>query len=49
MSAQIIDGKEIAAMRRREIAEQVAKRLAHGRAVPGLAVILVSDDSASRI
>ena len=46
--ARIIDGKQVAAAMREEIARQVADLQArHGR-VPGLGVILVGDDPASR-
>jgi methylenetetrahydrofolate dehydrogenase (NADP+)/methenyltetrahydrofolate cyclohydrolase len=49
MPAQIIDGKAIAARLRQEIAGRVAARVATGLRAPGLAVILVGDDPASRI
>jgi methylenetetrahydrofolate dehydrogenase (NADP+)/methenyltetrahydrofolate cyclohydrolase len=49
MPAQIIDGKAIAARLRQEIAGRVAARVAAGLRAPGLAVILVGDDPASRI
>ncbi|OVE73950.1 bifunctional methylenetetrahydrofolate dehydrogenase/methenyltetrahydrofolate cyclohydrolase [bacterium B17] len=47
MTAKIIDGKQIAADMRAEIKEEVAK-LKESNIVPGLAVILVGDDPASR-
>jgi len=47
MSAQIIDGKKIAADIRAELAEEVARLKKQG-IVPGLGVILVGDDPASR-
>ena len=47
MSAEIIDGKKLAAQFRAELKEKVAKLTAEG-AVPGLAVILVGDNPASR-
>ena len=48
MSARILDGKSLAAELRAEIAADAAAfRAAHGRA-PGLGVILVGDDPASR-
>ncbi|MBO4512112.1 MAG: bifunctional methylenetetrahydrofolate dehydrogenase/methenyltetrahydrofolate cyclohydrolase FolD [Victivallales bacterium] len=47
MSAEIIDGKKLAAQFRAELKEKVAKLTAEGT-VPGLAVILVGDNPASR-
>lgn len=48
MSARILDGKSLAAELRAEIAGEVAAfRITYGRA-PGLGVILVGDDPASR-
>jgi methylenetetrahydrofolate dehydrogenase (NADP+)/methenyltetrahydrofolate cyclohydrolase len=49
MSARIIDGKAIAARVRRQVREQVDKRLESGRRRPGLAVVLVGNDPASEI
>jgi methylenetetrahydrofolate dehydrogenase (NADP+)/methenyltetrahydrofolate cyclohydrolase len=49
MSANIIDGKSIAARVRGEVRERVQARLAAGRRAPGLAVVLVGDDDASSI
>lgn len=49
MSARIIDGKEQAARLRAGIAERVRQRLAAGRRVPGLAVVLVGSDPASEV
>src|SRR5690606_2516909 len=49
MTAQLIDGKAIAAKTRQHIAEQVAKRRALGLRAPGLAVILVGEDPASQV
>lgn len=49
MSANIIDGKAIAARVRGEVRERVQARLAAGRRAPGLAVVLVGDDDASSI
>jgi methylenetetrahydrofolate dehydrogenase (NADP+)/methenyltetrahydrofolate cyclohydrolase len=48
MTAQIIDGKAIAAKLRAEIAIEVTK-FAGRAAVPGLAVVLVGNDAASQI
>ena len=47
MTAQIIDGKQIAADMRAELKEEVTKLTKQG-IVPGLAVILVGDDPASK-
>ncbi|NOX93110.1 MAG: bifunctional methylenetetrahydrofolate dehydrogenase/methenyltetrahydrofolate cyclohydrolase FolD [Gammaproteobacteria bacterium] len=49
MSAQIIDGKAIAAELRRDIKARVEQRLAEGKRAPGLAVILVGADPASQV
>ncbi len=49
MSAQIIDGTQIAARLRRQITEKIARRLREGHRAPGLAVILVGSDPASEI
>ncbi len=49
MSATIIDGKAIAAGIREEIRQRVQQRRRHGLRPPGLAVILVGDDPASRV
>ena len=46
MTATIIDGKSTAAAKRAEVAQQVAALAEHG-VVPGLAAVLVGDDSAS--
>ena len=48
MSAQILDGKEVAAAVRDEVAERVAV-LAKKAKVPGLATVLVGDDPASHV
>ncbi len=47
MSAEIISGKELAQTKRNEIAEEV-KTLSQDGIVPGLAVLLVGNDPASR-
>ncbi len=47
MSAKIIDGREIAARMRAELKTEIEKLKARG-IVPGLAVILVGDDPASK-
>jgi len=49
MSAQILDGKAIAADLRATIKDEVATLLAAGRRVPGLAVVLVGEDPASQV
>jgi methylenetetrahydrofolate dehydrogenase (NADP+) / methenyltetrahydrofolate cyclohydrolase len=49
MTAQIIDGKTIAATIRSGIKEQVAKRCAAGQRAPGLVVIVVGDNPASQV
>ncbi len=48
MVARILDGKSIAADLRAEVAAAVAEMKAASGAVPGLAVVLVGDDPASR-
>lgn len=47
--SHIIDGKAISAQIRREIAEQVAVLKAERGITPGLAVVIVGDDPASRV
>lgn len=49
MTAQIIDGKRVAAGLKGELALLVSDKLAQGARQPGLAVILVGDDPASTI
>jgi 5,10-methylene-tetrahydrofolate dehydrogenase/methenyl tetrahydrofolate cyclohydrolase len=49
MSAEIIDGKAIAAQLRGEIAERVAERVKAGLPQPGLAAVLVGEDPASQV
>ncbi|MFK5913769.1 MAG: bifunctional methylenetetrahydrofolate dehydrogenase/methenyltetrahydrofolate cyclohydrolase FolD [Woeseiaceae bacterium] len=49
MSAQIIDGKKIAAELRQTLKSRVDKRLADGLRKPGLAVILIGKDPASEV
>ncbi|WP_027855173.1 bifunctional methylenetetrahydrofolate dehydrogenase/methenyltetrahydrofolate cyclohydrolase FolD [Marinobacterium litorale] len=48
-TAQLIDGKAVAANLRKEIAEQVKTRLEKGLPAPGLAVVLIGEDPASRV
>ena len=47
MTAQIIDGKQVAADMRTELKEEVAKLKEKG-IVPGIGVILVGEDPASK-
>ncbi|MEB2327827.1 MAG: bifunctional methylenetetrahydrofolate dehydrogenase/methenyltetrahydrofolate cyclohydrolase FolD [Pseudomonas sp.] len=49
MTAQLIDGKTIAANIRQQISGRVAERRAQGLRAPGLAVILVGNDPASQV
>ncbi|OTQ35776.1 bifunctional methylenetetrahydrofolate dehydrogenase/methenyltetrahydrofolate cyclohydrolase FolD [Gilliamella apis] len=49
MTANIIDGKALALQIRNEIAQKVKKRNEQGLSVPGLAVIQVGSDPASKI
>lgn len=49
MSAQIIDGKAIAAQLRQHLKQRVEQRIAAGKRAPGLAVVQVGDDPASKV
>ena len=49
MTAQLIKGAEASAQARKDVAAAVEKRVAAGLRRPGLAVVLVGDDPASRI
>ncbi|PCI37979.1 MAG: bifunctional methylenetetrahydrofolate dehydrogenase/methenyltetrahydrofolate cyclohydrolase FolD [Thiotrichales bacterium] len=49
MTAQIIDGKQIAQTIISKIADAVTKRLNNGLTAPGLAVVLVGENDASRV
>lgn len=49
MTAQLIDGKAIAAQVRQEIKQQVDRRLADGLRPPGIAVVLVGENPASQV
>lgn len=49
MSAQLIDGKALAAELRQSMAQRVAARRTSGGRTPGLAVVLVGDDPASEV
>ena len=48
-TATIINGKEVASQLRRDIAGMVRARAEQGRMCPGLAVILVGEDAASKV
>ena len=49
MTANILDGKQIASDLRAEIKSQVSQRVQAGKPSPGLAVIMVGDNPASQI
>lgn len=49
MTAQIIDGKAMAAQLRQSLRSEVERITASGRRAPGLAVVLAGDDPASQI
>ncbi|MCA1773090.1 MAG: bifunctional methylenetetrahydrofolate dehydrogenase/methenyltetrahydrofolate cyclohydrolase FolD [Halomonas sp.] len=49
MTAQLIDGKAIAANVRQHVAQQVTVRQQAGKRAPGLAVVVVGDDPASQV
>lgn len=49
MAAQRIDGKQVAATIRARIKNRVNERIAAGKRLPGLAVILVGSDPASQV
>ncbi len=49
MTAQIIDGRAVAARVTAEIADRVATRRNAGRSQPGLAIVLVGENPASRV
>nr|WP_298058225.1 bifunctional methylenetetrahydrofolate dehydrogenase/methenyltetrahydrofolate cyclohydrolase FolD [uncultured Halomonas sp.] len=49
MTAQLIDGKAIAATVRQQVAVKVAARRQAGARAPGLAVVVVGDDPASQV
>ncbi|TYK66444.1 bifunctional methylenetetrahydrofolate dehydrogenase/methenyltetrahydrofolate cyclohydrolase FolD [Colwellia echini] len=49
MTASLIDGKEIAKQLRDSVKEKVSQRLANGKRIPGLAVVLVGSDPASQV
>ncbi|WP_249975618.1 bifunctional methylenetetrahydrofolate dehydrogenase/methenyltetrahydrofolate cyclohydrolase FolD [Vreelandella olivaria] len=49
MTAQLIDGKAIAANVRQHVAERISARQQAGAQVPGLAVVVVGEDPASHV
>ncbi|KAA3626054.1 MAG: bifunctional methylenetetrahydrofolate dehydrogenase/methenyltetrahydrofolate cyclohydrolase FolD [Proteobacteria bacterium] len=49
MTAQLIDGKSVAASIRQQLRGEIAQRVASGKRAPGLAVILVGSDAASQV
>lgn len=49
MTAQIIDGKQVAAEVRDEVKQLITARLEQGKRRPGLAVILIGSDPASQV
>lgn len=49
MTAQLIDGKAVAAQLKAELAQKIQDKLSEGHRRPGLAVILVGEDPASNI
>lgn len=49
MTAQLIDGKAIAAQLRSDVKKGVDARLKQGKSAPGLAVVLVGSDPASEV
>jgi len=49
VTAEVLDGKAIAASLRGRVAETVAKRMAAGGVAPGLATVLVGEDPASHV
>jgi len=49
MTAQLIDGKAIAATLRQQLRAEIEQRIASGKRAPGLAVILVGSDPASQV
>ena len=49
MTAQLIDGKQIALNIRQTVKSAVSKRIESGKRAPGLAVVLVGADPASQV
>ena len=49
MTARILDGKALAERVTADVREKVAARIAAGRSVPGLAVVLVGENAASQV
>jgi methylenetetrahydrofolate dehydrogenase (NADP+) / methenyltetrahydrofolate cyclohydrolase len=48
MAAKILDGRQLAQVMRHELAQEVAKRVATGKRPPGLAAVLVGNNSSSQ-
>ena len=49
MTAELLDGKSIAQQVREDVKNGVAKRVAEGKSVPGLATVLVGENPASKV
>ncbi|TAL58538.1 MAG: bifunctional methylenetetrahydrofolate dehydrogenase/methenyltetrahydrofolate cyclohydrolase, partial [Legionella sp.] len=49
MPASLIDGKQLAFLRREELKQRVAHHIQQGERAPGLAVVLIGEDPASAI
>ena len=49
METKVIDGKQIAAVVRREVKEEIAQLVSQGQQAPALAVLLVGEDPASQV
>ena len=49
MTARLIDGKALAERTTREVAARVEARIASGKAIPGLAVVLIGENAASQV
>ncbi|MCB1055402.1 MAG: bifunctional methylenetetrahydrofolate dehydrogenase/methenyltetrahydrofolate cyclohydrolase, partial [Acidobacteria bacterium] len=47
--ARILDGKEVAAQIRAEVADEVRQMTSSGARAPGLTAVLVGDDPASQV
>ena len=47
--SQILDGKAVSLALQKSIAEKIAARVGQGHSAPGLAVVLVGDDEASKV
>ena len=49
MAAKILDGKTVSTAIKQEVAEEIGKIIAAGKRPPGLAVVLVGEDPASKV